>query len=127
MKNPPAPFSGATRLWRDMCNPAISYPAFLSILLALELSILYTLSLISILLHAVCSVVLTPTDHPFTLHFRGSQDFGLHPSRPGIHSNSKDSPILHISTKSDPKVSNATPKSVQKHPENHRNQQKDKK
>ena len=30
----------ATRLWRDICNPAIWYPAFLSMLLALELYIL---------------------------------------------------------------------------------------
>ena len=117
------PLEGPPGCGATVRNPSIWYPAFLSILLALELSILYILSLISILLHAVCSVVLTHADSPFTFHFRGSVLSGPHPPGSGIHSNSEDSPILHIFTKSDPKVSKTIPKSVQKHAEHHRNQQ----
>ena len=62
--NPPAP-SGPPGCEAPVRNPAIWFPAFLSILLALKLYILYILCLLSILLLSVCSVVLTPTDSPF--------------------------------------------------------------
>ena len=60
-------------------SPAIWYPASLSILLALELYILYILSLVSILLLSVWSVVLTPTDYPFYLPFPRGAGFWAPP------------------------------------------------
>ena len=73
------PLEGPPGCGEPVRSPAIWYPAFLSILLALQLYILYILCLLSILLLSVCSVVLAPTDRPFTTHFRGREILGSTP------------------------------------------------